>query len=122
MTSDSPKYSNWTLASAIIAIILAVICLCGGWIISPVSFLCPLPAILLAALSLKSKRKALPIIALVLSILALTVNGILGILFWTNMTSPQTIEMGKTFGSLADTIGKLIQTTITLIKYKLNIH
>jgi len=122
MTIDSPKYSNWTLSASIIAIILAVLCLCGGWIFSPVSFLCPLPAILLAALSLKSKRKALPIIALVLSILALSVNGILGILFWTNTTDPQTIEMGKTFGSLADTIGKLIQTTITVIKLKLNIH
>jgi uncharacterized membrane protein YjjP (DUF1212 family) len=118
MTDDNTKYSKWTLTASIIAIVLAVICLCGGWIFSPVSFVCALPAILLAALSLKSKRKTLPIIALVLSIVAFSLNGFLGILFWTNTSSPETIAMSKAFGTLANTIGQLFQSTLNLINSK----
>jgi TRAP-type C4-dicarboxylate transport system permease small subunit len=101
---------------------LAVTSLCGGWFIPYVSLLCPVIAVVLAVLSLKTRRKALPIVALVFSIISFCALISLGWFVWTPLTTgPGANEVTQSFAELFATIGQLIQTIIELIKVKLHI-
>jgi hypothetical protein len=106
---------QWPLWASIIALVLAFMGLCSGLFVPWASLLCPLTAVVLAAVSLKSKRKALPIVALVFSILSLCLVGGVGALFWTD---PQ---YGLRMGELYSAFGSLFQSLIQLVKSWLKI-
>jgi hypothetical protein len=123
MTNNSSTPRQWTLWASIIALVFAVLSLCGGWFVPYASLLCPVVAIVLAALSLRSPRKTLPIIALVLSILSFCLLAGLGFFVWT---SPESVkgsgDLGSALEALINSLGHLFQSLFTLIKTTLNIH
>jgi hypothetical protein len=123
MENEQPKSKKWPLWAAIVALILSVLSLCGGWFIPYCSLLCPLLAIVLAALSLKTERKALSIIALSLAILSFLILASAGTLFWiSSSTTSEGAAFGKSLGGLPGAIGNLFQSILVLIKNTLNIH
>lgn len=107
--------SPWPLWASIIALVLAVMGLCSGFFVPWASLACPLVAVILAAIGLKSKIKALSIIALVFSILSFCVVGSVGAMLWT---SP---EYKTGMGELYNSSGALFQSIIQLIKAWLKI-
>jgi hypothetical protein len=107
--------SKWPLWASIIALVLALASLCAGWFIPYASLLCPLIAVVLAALGLKSKRKALAIVALVFSIISLCILGGVGFALWS---SP---EYGTGMSELGKSLASLFQSLVSLIKQLLNI-
>jgi hypothetical protein len=115
MTNAPSPAPKWPLWASIIALILALMGLCTGFFVPWASLLCPLIAVILAILGLKSKRKALSIVALVFSILSFCVVGGVGAIFWT---SP---DYKTSMGELYKSLGDLFQSIILLIKTWLKI-
>ena len=115
MTNAPLKTSKWPLWASIIALVLAVFGLCAGIVVPWGSLLCPLIAIVLAITGLKTQRKALPIVALVISVLSFcTILGA-GAFIWT---SP---EYATQMSTLGGSLGNLFQSIILLIKTMLKI-
>jgi hypothetical protein len=112
MTNEPLKNAKWPLWASIIAVVLAVFSLCAGWLVPYASLLCPVIAIVLAALSLKYQRKTLAIVALVLSILSFCILGSLGVFIWT---APGASELNKSLAGLSNSILHLFQSIITLV-------
>jgi hypothetical protein len=107
--------SPWPLWASIIALVLALFGLCTGFFVPWASLLCPLIAVVLAALALKSKRKALPIVALVFSIVSFCVVGGVGALFWTDpQYQPRMAELYSAFGALFQSIVQLVKSWLKI--------
>jgi hypothetical protein len=112
MPPTSSKLPFW---ASILALVLALVSLCAGWFVPYASLLCPLIAIVLAVFGLKSQRKAVSIVALVLSSLSFCILAGVGWFFWS---SPEygtgMSELGKALESLFQTILQLIKTILRI--------
>ena len=107
--------SQRPLWASIIALVLALMGLCTGFFFPWGSLLCPLLAVVLAIIGLKSRRKALAIVALVFSILSFCIIGGVGAFLWT---SP---DYQTSMGVLGKSLGDLFQAIIQFIKAWLKI-
>jgi len=115
MTNVPSPAPKWPLWASIIALVFALLGLCTGFVFPWGSLLCPLIAVVLAIIGLKSRRKALSIVALVFSILSFCIVGGVGAFLWT---SP---EYHTSMGELYKSLGDLFQSIILLIKAWLKI-
>jgi threonine/homoserine/homoserine lactone efflux protein len=94
---------------------LALFGLCAGFFIPYASLLCLLIAVILAVIGLKSQRKALSIIALVISIISFCLLAGLGWWFWPAPEySTGMSELGKSLWNLFQSIIQLIKTILKI--------
>jgi hypothetical protein len=110
--APAPKWPVW---ASIVALVLALMGLCTGLFVPYGSLLCPLMAVVLAGFGLKTKRKALPIVALIFSVVSLCLVAGVGMFFWTD---PQ---YGPRMSELYGSFGTLFQSIILLVKSWLKI-
>jgi hypothetical protein len=112
MPTTPSKLPFWL---SILALVLTLVSLCAGWFVPYASLLCPLIAIVLAVFGLKSQRKAVSIVALVLSIVSFCILGGVGWFFWSAPEYTTAMnELGKSLGSLFQTILQLIKTILRI--------
>ncbi len=106
---------QWPLWASIAALVMALLGLCSGLFVPWASLACPLIAVILAAISLKSRRKALPIVALVFAILSFCVVGGVGALLWTDAQyTPRMSELYNSFGVLFQSLIHLVKAWLKI--------
>jgi hypothetical protein len=106
-TPKAPMPKKYLFIS-IAALVFALLGLCAGWMFAWAGLACPLLAVLLAVLSLKSPRKALPIVALVVAVMSFCLLLAFGLFVWTD-PGWQKINTGWT------NIGQLLMETFRLL-------
>jgi hypothetical protein len=115
MTNAASPAPKWPFWASIIALVFALLGLCTGYVFPWGSLLCPVIAVVLAIIGLKSRRKALAIAALVISVLSFCVVAGVGAFLWT---SP---DYQANLGGLGNSLGNLFQSMVNLIKAALKI-
>jgi hypothetical protein len=108
---------NWPMWASIVALVLAIISLCAGWFAPYVSLACPLIAIVLAAIGIKSGRKPLAIVALAVSIVSFLALATGGTILWVGMSqTAEGAQFNQSLGGLTGALGHLARSVGNLIQ------